>query len=134
MNFEKNKIIITIGLFIIFTFYSIILYTSVYKNDQSTNDTNHDGKLIWQKYNCGACHQIYGLGGYLGPDLTNEYAKRSEAFIIAFIKNGNNTMPQFDLTDQELHSLMQFLKLLDSSGSSDPRTFKINTNGSIEQE
>ena len=28
------------------------------------------GKVLYQKYNCTACHQIYGLGGFLGPDLT----------------------------------------------------------------
>ena len=29
-----------------------------------------DGRLIWQKYNCQSCHQLFGLGGYLGPDLS----------------------------------------------------------------
>ena len=121
MNFEKNKIIITIGLFIIFTFYSIILYTSVYKNDQSTNDTNHDGKLIWQKYNCGACHQIYGLGGYLGPDLTNIYSrsKQNEGYIKSVIQTGVRQMPAFNMSDNEMTALLAYLKGLDATGTAD---------------
>ena len=131
----KKNLLILLLLTTLFFVYNFFIYTdnSSYGNIHLSEKAIR-GENLWLKNNCNSCHQIYGLGGYLGPDLTNEYAKRSEAFIIAFIKNGNNTMPQFDLTDQELHSLMQFLKLLDSSGSSDPRTFKINTNGSIEQE
>ena len=29
------------------------------------------GQQIYQQSNCMACHQFYGLGGYMGPDLTN---------------------------------------------------------------
>ncbi len=134
MKFDHYKIVISITLLFFFILYSVQLYTSDCKNDLYTANITHEGKLIWQKYNCSACHQIYGLGGYLGPDLTNEYSKRNEAFIIAFIKNGNESMPKFKLTDEEVQSLLQFFKSIDASGVSDPRTFNINYNGSIEQE
>ncbi len=134
MILEKYKIIVGATLITLFIIYSINLYTSAIKSDNSGVEIIHDGKLVWQKYNCIACLQIYGLGGYLGPDLTNEYSKRSESFIKAFIKNGNETMPKFALSDSEMQALMQFFKSIDASGVSDPRTFNINYNGSIEQE
>ena len=133
MNIELNKAIISIILLIMFINYSFQLYTDLPKSDQFAENINHDGKLIWQKYNCNSCHQIYGLGGYLGPDLTNEYSKRSVNFISSFIKNGNETMPAYNLTEEETHLLIQFFQSMDETGSSDPRTYKINLNGSIEK-
>ncbi|MBI3235010.1 MAG: cytochrome c [Bacteroidetes bacterium] len=92
-----------------------------------------NGKLIWQKYNCNACHQIYGLGGYLGSDLTNEYSLKDTNFIKAFLMNGTDIMPNFNLTEQEVNALLAFLNTIDRSGKSDPRTFRINVNGTIKQ-
>lgn len=91
------------------------------------------GKLIWQKYNCGSCHQFYGLGGHLGPDLTNVFGKRSPEYITAFLKNGTPVMPNFHLEDKEIQALLAFLEETDASGSSDPRTYRLNYNGTIIQ-
>ena len=62
------------------------------KNSETILSTN--GKLIWQKYNCQSCHQIYSLGGYLGPDLTNVYSKynKSEEVLKHFFKGGTNNI------------------------------------------
>ncbi len=94
------------------------------------------GKLIWQKYNCGACHQVYGLGGFLGPDLTNEYTARDTAFIKLFLKDASvftPVMPVFNMPESEMDALLSYLKSIDASGKSDLRTFKVNSNGTIEQ-
>ena len=72
------------------------------------------GKMVWQQYNCNACHQVYGLGGYLGPDLTNVYSNRGSEYIQAFLKNGTGSMPQFHLTETETSLLLSFLKEIDS--------------------
>lgn len=94
------------------------------------------GKLIWQKYNCQSCHQIYSLGGYLGPDLTNLYSKynKSEEVLKHFFKGGTKQMPIFKLNRDEEKSLLAFFKVLDNTGKSDPRTFKRLTNGMIEND
>ena len=59
--------------------------------------------MVWQKYNCQSCHQLYGLGGYLGPDLTNVYSAKGkgELFIKAFLHAGTKQMPSFDLSKEE---------------------------------
>jgi len=102
--------------------------------DQPLSAESDKGKMIWQAKDCGACHQIYGLGGYLGPDLTNEYSRRGPEFIRAFIVSGTGSMPRFHFSDAELDALVSYLKAIDQSGKSDPRTFKINYyNGTIQQ-
>ena len=102
------------------------------QSDQE-NELADQGKMNWQKYNCGSCHQVYGLGGYLGPDVTNSYTHRGADYIRAFLKGGTPVMPDFHLDDKAIQSLVVYLKSIDASGKSDPRTYTINNNGSIEQ-
>lgn len=92
------------------------------------------GLLVWQKYNCQACHQLYGLGGYLGPDLTNIYSKKGkgEAYIKAIISSGTKQMPSFNLRADEKKQLLDFLKMANASGIADPRNFNTQMNGMIQ--
>lgn len=89
------------------------------------------GRLVWQKYNCQSCHQLYGLGGYLGPDLTNVYSApgKGEHLIRALVKTGNAQMPPFKIQEEEMRLLIAFLKTTDASGSADPRDFFILSTG-----
>ncbi|WP_340107730.1 cytochrome c [Pikeienuella sp. HZG-20] len=43
------------------------------------------GKRVFQAYNCMGCHTIVGNGAYLGPDLTQVYAKVGPAWLEAFL-------------------------------------------------
>jgi nitric oxide reductase subunit C len=92
------------------------------------------GKMIWQERNCSACHQLYGLGGFLGPDLTNVYSATGKGplYIKVFVRSGTTVMPSFDLSDKELEHLAAFLAHVDASGKADPKTFKRNVSGTIE--
>jgi len=89
------------------------------------------GRLAWQKHNCHTCHQLYGLGGYLGPDLTNVYGApgKGEPLIRAMLKTGSAQMPAFELTETETDHLLAFLKETDAQGSADPRDFTIQRTG-----
>ena len=85
-----------------------------------------EGRLVWQKYNCHTCHQLYGLGGYLGPDLTNVYSRTSnnEAYIKGIIKSGVKQMPAFEISDDEMKALLHFLKNVDDTGTSNPQDYQ----------
>lgn len=133
MHADQNKIIVVAGLVFAFLCYSIGLYSFLPVTDQNPDRQVQSGKLVWQRYNCVACHQIYGLGGYLGPDLTNIYSKRGPAYTRAFIQNGTDIMPNLHLTDQEIDHLLAYLQDIDQSGTSDPRTFTIKPSGAISQ-
>lgn len=94
-------------------------------------DAASAGRLVWQKYNCQSCHQLYGLGGYLGPDLTNVYSApgKGETVVRALLKTGVAQMPAFQMTEEEIAQLIAFLKHTDASGSADPRDFSILSSG-----
>ena len=116
-----------------FLSYSFYLYADLDTNLVKNNAQIDHGKKIWQENNCIACHQIYQLGGYLGPDLTNTFSLKGPEYIKVFVKNGTAVMPKFDLNDTDIEALVAYLKQIDATGSADPRTFKITINGMIHQ-
>lgn len=123
-------------LVILFLVYSFSIYLKPsYSIDLGKNDATEaaQGRLVWQKYNCQSCHQLYGLGGYLGPDLTNVYSNKGDTIIRAMLVSGSASMPAFSLSNTELKSLMQFFKQTDASGQADYKSFSILPNGMIEQ-
>lgn len=126
-----------LGLCFLFLVYSFSIYLSpLSEKRKETFDKTASvrGKLVWQNYNCQSCHQLFGLGGYLGPDLTNviSHQPMGLAAMRAIIKSGTKQMPAFNLTDREFNDLIEFLKSADSEGKSDPRSFKTNYYGMID--
>ena len=92
------------------------------------------GMDIWQSKNCQACHQLYGLGGYMGPDLTNivSDSTKGAAYAAAFIKVGTARMPDLKLTDDEVNKLVVFLSWVDKSGRSRVAKDQVNWYGSYQ--
>ena len=133
MTSDRKKIIVITVLLAVFLCYSFYLYSALPVKNYLLNKEADSGKLIWQKYNCNACHQVYGLGGYLGTDVTNVYSLKGAAYIQAFLKSGTTIMPDFHLTEREIKDLTVFLKTMDATGKSDPKTFTLKYDGTIEQ-
>ena len=130
MLHDKNKAALIVVLIIAFLSYSVYLY-SFLPQSATTSEAALQGKRLWQEYNCGACHQVYGLGGYLGPDLTNIHSIKGLEYTRAFLKVGTEIMPNFNLHDEEIDFLVAYLKDIDITGKADPRTFTIERNGTI---
>ena len=129
---DKKKLFVFAMLALCFFGYSVFLYANPPAAVGTGEGRIVEGKRIWQKYNCNACHQVYGLGGFLGPDLTNVYGKGA-GYIKAFLQNGTQVMPDFKLSEEEKNDLVAYLRYLDRLGKADPRTFKILRDGSIKQ-
>lgn len=80
------------------------------------------GKQVWEENNCIGCHTLMGEGAYYAPELANVYTRfgKSTDAIIGFIKSrpkegipGRRSMPQFNLSDEELEAIAEFLKWTD---------------------
>ena len=86
---------------------------------------------MWQENNCTACHQIYGLGGYLGPDLTNIASNPDKGldYAKAFFNSGIKSMPKFHFSDEEKVHLATFLKEIDQTGYYPNKSAEFNSNG-----
>ncbi len=118
-NKTKNSIIVITVLVLIFCVYNFFIYTS--KESEHPIELSSEallGQKLWQKNNCWSCHQIYGLGGYLGPDLTNVYSapNKGSNYIKAFLNSGVKSMPKFDFSEEEKNALVAFLQQIDSTG------------------
>jgi len=77
------------------------------------------GKMVWEENDCIGCHTLLGEGAYFAPELGNVYTRfgNSKEAIVGFIKGrpaggipGRRSMPQFNLSDEDLNALAEFLK------------------------
>jgi nitric oxide reductase subunit C len=116
---------------------SLSVYMSTENVDRGFSLMSEDvraGKQLFQDYNCTSCHQIFGLGGYMGPDLTNcMSSERGPKYAEVMLRYGAiPRMPNLGLTDQEVKELLAFLMYIDKSGTSPPVDFEINSIGTID--
>ena len=118
---KYNFFIITI-LITLFVVFNGLIYTS-----------NENDNPI---HNCWSCHQTYGLGGYLGPDLTNVYSAENKGplYIKAFLNSGVKAMPKFNFSEAEKEALVTYLKFIDSTGYYPNYNAKFKPNGWVELE
>ena len=115
---SKNLIVLSV-LLGLFSIYNYTIYTSkTAYNSIHLSEKAIQGETIWLQKNCNSCHQIYGLGGYLGPDVTNVYSKegKGENYIKIILNSGIKSMPKFNFSLQEKEQLVQFFKEVDQTG------------------
>lgn len=130
-----NKRSIFGALCVAFVIYSATVYTSgtTAAHVPPMSDKARLGQQIYQDKNCTACHQFYGLGGYMGPDLTNVISTRGEAYAGAFIKSGTARMPNLNLSDAEVDALVAFLGFVDQTGTYPPTQYEVAWTGIVSQ-
>ncbi len=120
-----------------FASYNIIIYTQ--NSGSSAKEMSVkaiQGEQLWQQNNCTACHQFYGLGGYLGPDLTNVISnpKKGPEYVKAFINSGVKSMPKFNFTEEEKLELVEFLTHIDKTSMYPNYNAKTESNGWVKIE
>ena len=134
-NKTKNNIIIIAVLIGLFCVYNFLIYSSEERKISiKLSPKAIKGQTLWQNNNCWSCHQLYGLGGYLGPDLTNIYSNpnKGEKYIKAYINSGVKSMPKFNFSETEKDNLVAFLQLIDSTGYYPNKEAVIKHNGWVE--
>lgn len=108
---------ILLCLCVLFSVYTVVVYdVTGGRSAEAPTPEARAGMRLWQENNCQSCHQFYGLGGYMGPDLTNVAARRDEQRLRTFIRYGTGRMPAHGMSDEELDQLIAFLRWVDASG------------------
>ncbi|MGR5066317.1 c-type cytochrome [Photobacterium sp. DNB22_13_2] len=115
------------SVFFLLLFAALTLHTTreMPKTDHRENLTEAvaRGKTVWEENNCIGCHTLIGEGAYYAPELGNVYFRRGAGNLIAFkayLKAwmkaqplgvpGRRQMPQFNLNEQQVDDLAEFLK------------------------
>lgn len=87
-------------------------------NAQNLTPSVIAGKDVWHRNNCINCHTLFGEGAYYAPDLTKIAQHRSEAYLVAYMRDPSRfydeqrhrrLMPRQNLSDNEITDLVAFL-------------------------
>ncbi|MFH1646961.1 MAG: c-type cytochrome [Chloroflexota bacterium] len=75
------------------------------------------GREVYREVNCSYCHGVGGVGGAVGPDLSNIGGELTEEQLTVYLKNPNAMVPdtlhpKLLFTDEELQSLVAYLLTL----------------------
>ena len=80
------------------------------------SETAMEGREVWLNHNCQSCHQFYGFGGFLGPDLTNASSRLDRARLDEVLTTGVAQMPAFSLSADEITAVAAYLREMDGTG------------------
>ncbi|MFT5675311.1 MAG: nitric oxide reductase subunit C [Paraglaciecola sp.] len=111
--------------FLLFLGFTAHTTRSMPSRDHRENMTEavERGKTLWEENNCIGCHTLIGEGAYYAPELGNVFYRLGggdinnfKAFLKGWMKvqplgvPGRRQMPQFNLTDEDVENLAEFLK------------------------
>ena len=100
-----------------FGLQTFLVYTDPTGRDlPSLSQAASEGREIWLSHNCQVCHQFYGFGGFLGPDLTNASSRLDRARLDSVLTEGIAQMPAFHLSPREISAVAAYLREMDGTG------------------
>lgn len=88
-----------------------LVYSDVRSEPLST--AAREGRALWQAHACQTCHQFYGQGGFLGPDLTNAASRVDSTRLVSLLTVGSGQMPPLGFSDGESAAMAAFLREMD---------------------
>lgn len=109
----SKKLLLT-GLAACFVVQSGLVYTD--DVDLVLSEEAVAGRKLFHEKSCQVCHQLWGQGGFLGPDLTNAASRVDEARLASLLTVGSGQMPAFGMSETEIGQVRAFLEELDRSG------------------
>lgn len=93
-----------------------VIQTGLVYSDERTgplSDAAVRGRRIFHTEACQVCHQLYGQGGFLGPDLTNAAGRVDDARLVSLLTVGSGQMPPFGLDGAQIADVRAFLEEID---------------------
>ena len=93
-----------------------VVQTSLVYSDERSEPLSEAalaGRQIYHREGCQVCHQFYGQGGFLGPDLTNAASRVDSTRLASLLTVGSGQMPAFGMSDEEIAQVSAFLTAMD---------------------
>jgi hypothetical protein len=90
-----------------------------YEMNKKLEDVNaEDGRELFRKKGCLACHQIGNDGGAVGPALTNAGSRLRPGYIFTHLKDPQKMVPgavepNYNMSDEEVLEITKFLMSLE---------------------
>ncbi len=72
-----------------------------------------EGRRLFHEGACQVCHQLWGQGGFLGPDLTNASSRVDETRLASLLTVGSGQMPAFGYDAEQIRQMRAFLAEID---------------------
>jgi nitric oxide reductase subunit C len=127
----RTKRLVFFTLVSAYLLYTLFVYTKGTSTESPISGEAIEGRQLFREKNCISCHQLYGLGGYMGPDLTNVISAKGEIYVRSFLENGTEKMPDFDLKENQVKSMIAYLTYVDSTSFYPVRNFELTWYGTV---
>jgi len=87
----------------------------VYSDDADLvlSDDAVQGRKLFHDGSCQVCHQLWGQGGFLGPDLTNAASRVDQTRLASLLTVGSGQMPAFHFDATQIAQVRAFLEEID---------------------
>ncbi len=126
MNLSSRKLLLG-SLLVAFAFQTSLVYlddTADAPEQPVLTGKAMQGRQIWHAYNCQTCHQIYGFGGFLGPDLTNAMSRITRERLDSILTVGYGQMEAFHFQPEQIDAIEAYLRALNETGIGQARKGK----------
>lgn len=119
MSARNMFIVATLVVSVIFAYLTYLSHDAFPAKTHPENITPQvaHGKKVWERHACIDCHTLFGEGAYYAPELGNVIARRGEPFVRTVLETAavqgwgtTRKMPQFDLSKEDIDSLVEFFK------------------------
>jgi ubiquinol-cytochrome c reductase cytochrome b subunit len=119
-RWSKRKAIVGVGGLAVAALISLEIAGGLSAPLRPASESNtlvQEGQRIYREINCSYCHSIRGVGGAVGPDLTNIGAKLSAEQLRQYLQSPSamapNTLhPKLQFSPEELRALVAYLSTL----------------------
>ncbi|MGO1119971.1 c-type cytochrome [Rhodovibrionaceae bacterium A322] len=116
--------LIFLAIFVGLTIHSHFYIVNESTDNEGLTESVALGKHVWEENSCINCHTILGEGAYFAPEVGNVWIRYgglddpegAREALKDWMKSqptgieGRRQMPQFNLTEQELDALVDFLE------------------------
>lgn len=124
------------SLFFVGIFVAMTVHSHRYIVNTSTDPVTEEvaaGKHVWERHSCINCHSLHGEGAYFAPEVGNVMSRwgvlDDPEMAYEILKGwmeaqptgieGRRQMPYFELTDDEMRALSEFLRWADRNNTQD---------------